>query len=188
MDESDLEVFMGGLSEWFVQFGFSMKVETPVRVFEQIEFCRMHPVLCGDGWVMVRNPLEAVMRDCTTILSLPNLRSVAKWWHAVGMGGMALTNGVPVAHSLYSQMVEQGIAGHTRDDPWLADSGFMRLHSSRPAQPITPEARVSFWLAFGITPDAQVAFESRFKLHQQWAPGVCPLAGQTWNKLLTKDG
>jgi hypothetical protein len=34
---------------------------------------------------------------------------------------------------------------------------------SRGSQAISPEARVSFWLAFGITPDMQEAMEAHYR-------------------------
>lgn len=184
MEERDLDVFSAGIREWFLEFGFTMKVEDPVRTFERIEFCRMHPVWAGDMWVMVRNPLDAISRDLTTILSLPSLSAARKWWHAVGLGGMSITNGVPVFHALYVSMLRAGTPGRTHMDPWLSESGFMRLESKRVPQPITPEARYSFWLAFGITPDAQEVFEGDLSLPCAWAPGESPLAGLTWNTIL----
>lgn len=187
IEESDLNAFSDGLREWFLEFGFTMKVEDPVRTFEQIEFCRMHPVWAGDAWVMVRNPLDALSRDLTTVLSLTSLSAVRKWWYTVGLGGSAITHGVPVFSRLYKAMLDAGVPSEMALDPWLSESGFMRLKSKRPPQPITPEARYSFWLAFGITPSAQEEFERNLRLECSWAPGVSSLAGLTWNKLF-RDG
>lgn len=184
LESCDEARFSKGLSEWFLTMGFTMKVEAPVRVFEQIEFCRMHPVWAGDAWVMVRNPLDAIKRDCTTILSLPNLSAVRKWWYVVGAGGLSITGGVPIFQRMYSVMKGAGEVSDMAYDPWLSETGFMRLRSHRHYNQVTPEARYSFWLAFGITPDAQEAFENAFSLDCIWAPGECPLAGHTWDTIL----
>jgi len=47
------------LDTWFLEMGFTMKREAPVKVFEEIEFCQTHPVWTPDGYVMVRNVLLA---------------------------------------------------------------------------------------------------------------------------------
>lgn len=184
LEEDDVQRFLFGLEAWFLRYGFTMKVEEPVRVFEQIEFCRMHPVNAGDAWVMVRNPLSAIKRDCTTILSLANIAAIEKWWYAIGVGGLSITGGIPCFQAMYEQFAMHGKPGNCHNDTWLSDTGFMRLRSDRTSRVVLPETRYSFWLAFGITPDAQVEFEKSFQLECAWAPGVSPLAGQTWENIL----
>lgn len=185
MEASDLGAFSEGLESWFLDFGFSMKVEAPVHVFEHIEFCRMHPVNAGDAWVMVRNPLDAIKRDCTTILSMPNLAAVSTWWKAIGDGGSAITGGIPVFQAMYAKLASHGVTSNLRNDTWLSETGFMRLRSHRTSRTVLPLTRYSFWLAFGITPDAQEEFEREFNPQCIWAPGECPSAGQTWEAILS---
>jgi hypothetical protein len=185
MDESDVERFGIGFSEWFLDFGFTMVVEAPVRIFERIEFCRQQPVWCGDAWVMVRTVLPALNRDLTTILSVQSLKQAQQWLYAIGVGGQSITWGVPIFQAFYEKLVRLGVESKVQDSPWLADSGFMRLRSNRVRQEITPEARVSFWLAFGVTPDEQMALEKDLDPTCCWAPGVSSTAGTTYNILLT---
>lgn len=183
LERADLGRFNAGLVEWFLTFGFTMKVEKPTRTFEEIEFCRMQPVQTAGGWVMVRTPGPGMQRDLTTLLSVPNEKMARKWLYAIGAGGAAITHGVPVYSVLYQQMIALGIASDVSKDTWLGDTGFMRLRSNRTAMPITPEARHSFWLAFGVTPDAQEELE-KIQLNCVWAPGVSSKAGITYNTLL----
>lgn len=183
LERRDLARFTEGLVPWFVTFGFTMKVETPTQVFERIEFCRMQPVMTASGWVMVRTPGAGLQRDLTTLLAVPNLKMARKWWHAIGTGGAAITHGVPIYSALYHQMAAAGLASEVAKDTWLSDTGFMRLRSNRAPTPITAEARHSFWLAFGITPDAQEVLEE-LQLNCAWAPGVSSKAGNTYNILL----
>lgn len=182
MEERDLNVFLTGLEEFFRGYGFTMKVEAPVYEFEHIEFCQMRPVHCVDGPVMVRDVLKSLMKDLTTILSIPTIRQAQQWFWAIGSGGASLTYGVPVLHSLYTTMRKQGIVSNVGESPWLADTGFMRLESQRVPVPISASARYSFWRAFNITPDAQVELE-RIVPKCQWAPGVSAQAGITYNIL-----
>lgn len=182
MEESDLKRFLAGLEKWFLGYGFTMKVETPVYEFEHIEFCQMKPVYCADGPVMVRDVLKSLKKDLTTILSVTTIKQAQQWFWAIGSGGASLTMGVPVLHSLYTNMCKQGVVSNIKDSPWLSDTGFMRLRSDRKPVPITPDTRYSFWRAFNITPDEQVELE-RIVPMCQWAPGVSALAGITYNIL-----
>jgi len=186
MEERDVQRFMEGLTEWFLEFGFTMVVELPVTTFEHIEFCQMQPVKCVDGYVMVRNVYKSVMKDLTTILSVTTELQAKQWFWAIGSCGKSLTYGVPIFNALYTHMVNSGISSNLKESPWLSDTGFMRLDTTRTPVPITPEARVSFWLAFGITPDVQEAIENELKPVCSWAQGVSALAGLTYNILLRK--
>lgn len=183
MEQEDVNSFCEGLKEWFVDYGFSMKVESPVTEFEHIEFCRMRPVRCADGWVMVRRVSESIIRDLTTVLSVPGVVQARKWLGAVGLGGQSLTYGVPIVNHLYKMMTHVGLKSKMAESPWMADQGFMRLGTNRKEVPITPEARYSFWRAFGVTPDAQVAMENSMDLRCEVAPNVTSLAGITYNTI-----
>lgn len=183
MEECDVGRFTKGLQEWFVGFGFTMKVEPPVRVFEQIEFCRMHPVWAGNGWVMVRTCGDALKRDLCTLLPTTGRMAARKWLSMIGTCGVSLTHGVPVVNTLYRRLKAMGPESNMAQDTWMLNSGFARLQSERDDTPVTPEARYSFWLAFGITPDAQEQLET-MPLGCEWAPGVSALAGVTYNVLL----
>lgn len=186
MEERDVQRFNLGLTEWFLGFGFTMVVENPVWVFEHIEFCQMQPVKCVDGYVMVRNVLKSIKKDLTTILSITNKSQAQQWFWAVGSCGKNLTHGVPVVNHMYTHMLSLGLPSNLKNSPWLSDTGFMRLDTTRTEVPITPEARVSFWEAFGITPDEQLAAELELKPSCEWAHGVSTLAGLTFNTILRK--
>lgn len=184
MEESDVSSVVPGISSHFLTLGFTMKIEAPVVVFEQIEFCRMKPVYTAQGYKMVRTAGSAFVRDLTTIISIPNQPAARKWLHAIGTCGQSITHGVPVCHAMYTRLVEAGLESRTAADTWMSDSGFARLRSDH-AEPVyvSPEARFSYWLAFGITPDEQEVLES-LRYDSDWAPGVSAKAGITLNRLL----
>lgn len=176
LEERDLNRFLSGLSGWFLEMGFTMKVEEPVREFERIEFCRMRPVQTVNGWIMVRNVADALVRDFTTVLSIRSARDAMKWWHAVGLGGASITPGVPVFQSIYQRMVAMGLPSRMVESPWMQDQGFTRLQGEGGDTSVTPAARISFWRAFGITPAAQEELEA-MAWNASWAPGVQAQAG-----------
>lgn len=161
MERCDASRFRSGLAKWFHEMGFTMKVEDTVDVLEQIEFCQSRPVFDGEQWVMVRR--DAMAKDLTSILDLT--RGVDKWAHAVGTGGLALAGGIPVYDALYRRLRYLGSPGNVQDHTWCADSGFFRLvnatkeEHNRTSKSISAHARYSYWLAFGVTPDEQVALE-----------------------------
>jgi len=165
---------MEELPEFFADLGFTMKVEKPVYVFEEIEFCQSHPVMVGGVPNMVRNLTKAISGDtCST--KIRDKRTAQLHLGAVGVCGGVQTAGVPVLQAYYSALrrngdvaraenmirrdVEFGNYGFARnallEDPWL---NVLEL-------PITPDTRVSFWRAFGVTPDQQVILERGFKNH-----------------------
>lgn len=174
-----------GLDQWFLQLGFTMEVEEPVYELEKVVFCQAQPIQTPSGWVMVRQ-LNAISKDSLCLL---DKNSVRAWMHAVGVGGMALAGDIPLYHALYSKYRECGRASRVAQSKLLADSGFFRaaLKSRRPIG-VSDSTRLSFYRAFGVTPDQQMAIEDEVTkldpmylrwdlLVDQFQPGV-PLPGK----------
>lgn len=165
IEKHQLSKFMFGLSEWFVNMGFTMQVEEPVYELEQIEFCQAHPVFDGVEWTMVRNVATAISKDVLSIKPLDNIKIYQKWLTAVGDAGLSLTQGYPVMDSFYRCHQRNG--GNRRSkllDDLTFQTGLMVMAKGmdRQAKSITPEARYSFWMAFGLTPDEQIELEKHY--------------------------
>jgi hypothetical protein len=157
---------LAGLSDWFRDLGFIMVTEQPVDVLEQMEFCQMHPVFDGTAWRMVRN-LTCIDKDLTCSKHLPNWRVAKRWLTSVGQCGLALNYGMPILQDFYSRLIFEDAKPLTND--MCMRSGLFRMAEGlqpRTAQ-ITPEARASFYAAFGITPTHQLAIEEQLKT---WRP------------------
>lgn len=159
MEAEDLSRFTVGLDKWFLEMGFRMTSEAPVYAMEAIEFCQMHPVQVGGGWRMVRNPRTALEKDtmCTIMV---NDHEYLSWLAGVAQCGLAACSGVPVMQAFYESLsatsrvpVEQRL---------VEDTGMRRLteRMSVVHREVTEEARYSFWLAFGVSPDDQRAMEA----------------------------
>jgi hypothetical protein len=161
MERCDLERFMDGLNEWFLCMGFNMAVEKPVDEFEQIEFCQTHPVFDGQEYIMCRNPFTALAKD--SVMLQPYQPSVfSGWLDAVGMGGLRMTGGLPIFQEFYAMYVRSGKSRKIPKDllPWSFrnwSAGMCRSYGE-----IAPQARASFWLAFGYTPDEQIVLENHY--------------------------
>lgn len=169
IDEDDLPK-MEGVTEWFLEMGFTMKVGNPVRIFEQIEFCQSHPVWTPEGYVMVRN-LTALSKDCISTTRLQSEKHCKRWMKAVGLCGLSLTGGIPVYQDFYNRMVV--LAGGVKP---LAtqegqETGMQRMakNMKRQYSSVHPQTRVSFWRAFGMEPDKQLVLEEEYRT-RQFAP------------------
>lgn len=163
VERTDLDKVVRGLEEWFLEFGFRMKVETPVDVFERIEFCQAHPVWDGNKWVMVRNPHVALSKDPFCVVRDYGYGQAArKWLYAVGECGLAMSGGIPVMQEYYSAFLRNGAPG-LGTNAVIAETGMAHLARGmhRTYGEVTDEARVSFWLAFGVSPSHQRALEEK---------------------------
>lgn len=158
------EQFLDHPDRWFLEMGFVMKIDGPMREFEQIEFCQCRPVEVEAGvWLMVRNPVFAVAKDHHSQVVWQNEGELRAWLAAVGTGGEALAGDVPVYGALYKCYLREGHGAAPRmptgDELNRAMQAMLHSQHRRRFAPPTDTARVSFYAAFGITPTEQVALE-----------------------------
>lgn len=174
MERKDIKRFQEQLKSWFLDMGFNMTVEDPAYEFEHIEFCQTRPIVVKNGWTMCRNPWTAIAKD-SVLLKNPIVyeKLIPVWMLAVGTGGLALAGDVPIFRSFYSLYSRSGTTSYknahgkriTVDPssdilPW-----YMREHGiggTRSYGDILPETRCSFWEAWGVTPDEQIALEQHY--------------------------
>lgn len=174
MERRDLARFSDGLFEWFLEMGFNMAIEVPSFEFEHIEFCQCRPVFDGSIYTMCRNPVTAIAKDSVYLKHPDQFITYPAWLDAVGKGGEALAGGMPIFNSFYAMYQRSGSTkwwsswkkrnktmGSVDDVlPW-----FMRqtgLQGKRKFSEPTAEARASFYLAWNITPDEQIALERHY--------------------------
>lgn len=166
MEAGDLARFRTGLDAWFLEMGFTLTTDKPAYVFEHIDFCQTRPVQTARGWVMCRSPRVGMSKD--TLWKTPDmnqpLSGYRRWMFQVGQAGLALCDGVPVFQAAYAAMVRTGLPCKRAQGFGDMSSGFEHLANRMVAQntPVSQGARVSFWRAWGITPDQQLALEAHF--------------------------
>lgn len=164
-ERKDVARLTTGLKEWFAEYGFKMKVETPVDVFERLEFCQSHPVFDGAKWVMVRNPQVTLSKDALCVnRDYGHGPAAQKWLYAVGECGLRMTGGIPVVQEHYMAFLRHGLKG-LGDNAVVTETGMHMLSRGLHRGYVEPtdEARVSFWLAFGVSPTHQRAYEERLR-------------------------
>jgi hypothetical protein len=173
MERRDLARFQLGLKEWFLSMGFQMIVEPPAFEFEHIEFCQARPVFDGTGYTMVRN-LRAFTKDACALIPIESEFVLKSWLGAVGDAGMSLTGGIPIwqeFYSLYQRSAgalssirkRRGASRVLDQSAFETGMAMSAIGMERVYGDVTPEARYSFWLAFGVLPDHQVALEDQYR-------------------------
>lgn len=162
-ERKDLERIASAVPGHFGNLGLVMKIEPLVSTLEQVTFCQCQPVNDGKRWRMVRQISASLSKDAV-LMGLPlNGDCLSHQLYAIGECGMALTAGLPVLQEYYQAMIRGGKPGGTGNEK-LLESGFYRLSRGMDPkfQPVSSAARVSFYYAFGITPDLQVALEKYY--------------------------
>jgi hypothetical protein len=173
IERKDLQKFSENLFDWFWDMGFNMAIEQPVDEFENIEFCQCRPVWDGEAWIMCRNPVSSLAKDAVLLKSNVSEDYFRLWLNAVGTGGLAIAGGIPVFQSFYQMCVRNGIEHYrakgsgkkvslvtTEHLPWfMRETGMKGLLKSKP---VSDQCRASFWAAWGLVPDAQVALEKYY--------------------------
>lgn len=151
-----------GIQAWFREMGFTLKIDGQTEIFERINFCQSRPVHTARGWNMVRSPLSLAKDLATTRdMSQPKLR--AAWLSAVGSSGRALNDGVPISYAFYSQLPKVKVsAGLYEALPTTAGLFMLAKGMDDLGTPVTDDARISYYKAFGITPWEQEALEGDF--------------------------
>lgn len=191
IERADLQKFSANLFDWFWDMGFNMAIEKPVYEFGHIEFCQCKPVSDGKDWIMCRNPVSSIAKDCVLLKSNVNENFFRLWLNAIGTGGLSIAGGMPVFQSFYQMCVRNGITSYVNKSrgkgngktvtvdtfellPWfMREVGMKGLEKSRP---ITADARASFWESWGFTPDSQIALEKHYDamtvagFGKEWAP------------------
>lgn len=173
MERRDLQRFnLDGMTEWFRGLGYTMKVETPVTDLERVEFCQTNPIFDGVEWTMVRKHRHATAKDCVSIKPLDGPRIFDKWRLSVSLAGLSLVGGYPVQQDFYRSLGRGAGTTELRGD-LTQETGFARLARGmdRGYRVVTPYARYSYWLAFGVTPDEQEALEGYYGgVELSWKP------------------
>jgi len=166
MENRDQSCFLEGLDAWFLTMGFRMTCETPVHTLEEIEFCQMRPIQYGDGCVMmVRNIPVALRKDTLCVVDVTTHKALQGWMTAVGKGGLSLTGGIPIMQNFYRSYIRLGNGVTSKVSEELKrHSGIhmMGIGMDRLFVEPTAQARLSVYLAWGITPDQQVALENYY--------------------------
>lgn len=164
VESNQTALVMDNLHHHMKKAGYWFVVEDPVTEMEKLEFCQSRPVLTARGWTMVRNFPKVLSKDSVSLLPLNSKEDWMKWANDVADCGRSLTSGVPVLYEWYSALKRSG-DGTFGAHPWTSRSGasYLAKGLDDKATEVTPEARVSFWEAFGWSPYYQTLVEERLR-------------------------
>lgn len=165
LERRDEGRFRMNLCRWFRKRGFDIKLEPTVCEFEHVEFCQTRPIQLSTGWRMVRNLSAVLTKDPMCLVPVPNSRVLRKWLDAVGTCGGALCGGVPVMGALYACFKRHGLPCGKLIEEVYRNRAQLQLSVGLKQAEVTAVARVSFYYAFGVLPDEQVALE-------RWYDGI----------------
>lgn len=158
VEKEDVHKVLGSIDTWFDVFGFEMTVEGLFYDLYSIVFCQCSIVDTIKGPVMVRKFPQSLYKDLISVKPLKNPTAYDKHRLSLSDCGLSLTDGVPIYAAFYRMLGRN--AGTKRDtDVDLTGMHFMAKDMANDTSNITPTARYTFWLAFGITPDEQIAME-----------------------------
>lgn len=169
MEQCDYHRFRAGIPAWFRAMGFNMVLEEPCYTFEEVEFCQTHPVWVGPSprdYLMVRHPKWAIAKDTMSVHAWQSESMYRGWLYAVGIGGMAMTGGIPVFQDFYRTYLRHGKFRATASDSQSWGVRQLSKNMTRQYGDVHPKTRASFYWAFGVTPSEQLVLEDFYR-------GVC---------------
>lgn len=163
VEKKDEFKVMDGIIDYFVDLGFTMKVEAPVYELEHVEFCQTRPLLVDGSYRMVRNLHQSLSKDLHSLNCLEIQSEKEAWVTAVGTGGRIVNDGVPVMAKFFEQYPTFNCKSNSLERH--NEQFHYRFHRGGRYSGLEPtaEARFSFWVAFGILPDEQMALEESFQ-------------------------
>jgi hypothetical protein len=141
----------------FLAFGFTMKWDGDTDELGKVRFCQCAPVYDGTEWRMVRDPLRALAKDALTLRRVRDSEHHAELVSATGWCGMSLAGDLPIFSTFYRKMCLDSFKPTTE---FRSGMDYMARDLTPRHGPVRDEARLSFWKAFGVSPDNQLALEA----------------------------
>lgn len=156
MDKTEFDKFTEtALLEEFEQYNMESKIDRVVYEFEKISFCQCSPVLIGDGYTMIKDPIRTMSR--ASICPMEYLPCIDRYKSGIGLCELATNQGVPILQSFALRLI------NTRVKPLgSVDKTPAKLSGNEyvAVKEISLESRMSFSMAFDITPSEQIAWET----------------------------
>jgi hypothetical protein len=164
VDRHDVRKVKSTIAEWFLNFGVEMVLEHVGCTIEEVEFCQAHPVKVGDKTIMVPHPGKRLYSDLVTTKNVGGQKGFNRQLGAIAGCGLACSSGMPVFQEFYKWM-------GTDVKTWVPETTSY-YHKYRQElikgmehryTRVTEESRISFFLAFDITPSEQKVLERSFR-------------------------
>lgn len=173
LNRKDEKKLSENLTKWWLNCGYNAVVESTCYELEDIEFCQSKPVCVNGRYVMVRSPNKAMTKDCITLQSSETVSQIAAAYMAISTCGRIINSGVPISFALHDclfraarlyakpvELTEEFIFKCVEFGNYERMKG---LEYKRKF--ISDSTRLSYFKAFGITPDVQIAIENYYQTH-----------------------
>jgi hypothetical protein len=181
LNKSQFKLLDRTLKPWWLKVGYNAVVEDVCHELEHIEFCQSHPVLVENHWVMVRSPLKSLTKDCLTLQSVETPAQIGASYMAISTCGRIINSGVPISYALhnclyrasskYTKMVEISDEFMFKNVEYGNYERMKGLKHVR--RNVADSTRLSYYKAFGITPDIQILLEDYYnQLDLDFGQGV----------------
>lgn len=149
---------VNGFQAWAVQYNFHIVTELPVSVIEEVEFCQCKPVWNGERYTMVRNFPLSMSKDQISV-RYRDPTNARDWLYSVSMCGLNISAGIPINQNFYTSLAPAN-GKFIKDNAIKSGLYYLQRGIKQIKREITPRSRYSFWKAFGVLPDHQVAMET----------------------------
>lgn len=157
IEADQVECVRKGFQKEFRKFGYNVRIDGVATEIEQIEFCQTRPVYDGIAWRMVRDPLKALAKDALTLKRVRDKKHFAELQNSIGWCGGSLAGDLPVFGAFYKHLVN---AEYTTTSDYTTGMQYLAHGLDPRFGPVTDSARISFYRAFHIPPETQLAIES----------------------------
>lgn len=160
VEGGDAELVLEKFQGYYLKFGYTMKLEGTSSTMEGIEFCQARPIFDGNSYRFVRDPRICLDKDSISLKGSTDVDTMLQLRNSIGWCGLSLAGDMPIFNEFYRSMINSD-----RDTTIDYSTGMQFLSKGmtpKYSQP-TDEARESFYEAFDITPDAQLAIEHHLR-------------------------
>lgn len=162
VEKDSLERVLKALQPFFIRLGFELDIEGVSDELESVMFCQSKPVeVTPTTWVMIRDLDTSRVKDAINLQRMTTKTDFDKWRSAVAGCGLALCSGVPIMQDYYLALT-RGVTPH-HSQQFECGRDFLARGMLSRVRDVTDTARASFFFAFGITPDHQIAMENYYK-------------------------
>jgi hypothetical protein len=155
VESRDASMVVDNFKDYFLKFGFTMKLEGTCSVIEHIEFCQARPVFDGEHYRFVRDPLVCLDKDSLSLKSSIDVETMVHLRNAIGWCGLSLAGDMPIFGEFYNSMIN----GPERAREYTTGMEFLSRGMKPKYSSPSDSTRVSFYKAFNIPPDTQIACE-----------------------------
>lgn len=161
VEGGDASLVLDHFKDYFLKFGFTMKLEGTASVIEEVEFCQARPVFDGQQYRFVRDPRVCLDKDSLSLKGSTDVDTMRHLRDAIGWCGLSLAGDMPIFNEFYKSMIE--FQEQERISEFTTGMQFLARNMVPKYRIPTDATRLSFYLAFNIPPDNQIIVEDEIR-------------------------